>query len=111
MASAQLTLSVARGEAVVINATHVTSATDTTPINISGWTIVLTARDENGTVFLNETGTVDVGASGTYHFDLTHAETMQPRKNYRFDIWRTDTGSEKPMGIGIFTITDEILFP
>lgn len=70
----------------------------------------MTARDDNGNVFITEAGTVDVGASGTYHFTLTHAETMRPRKSYKFDIWRTDSGSEKIMGFGYFDVTDEVLY-
>lgn len=36
MASAQLSFACARGEAVTVNCTHVTSATDSTAINITG---------------------------------------------------------------------------
>lgn len=111
MASAQLQFACARGEALQVNCTHVTSATDSTPVNIAGWTIVMTARDDNGNIFINETGVVDVGPSGTYHFTLTHAETMRPRKSYKFDIWRTDTSSEKIMGVGFFTVSDEVYWP
>ena len=111
MASAQLSFSCARGEAVTINCTHVTSATDATAINITGWTLKLTARDDNGNIFIDEAGTVISGAAGTYSFTLTHAETMRPRKSYQFDIWRTDSGSEKIMGLGFFTVTDEVYYP
>lgn len=111
MAAASISLFAARGEAVTYTCTHQTSAGTTTAIDISGWTITATARDETGAAVLSKTGTVTSGVNGTYTIAVTHADSLLVPRAYRFDIWRTDSGSEKLMGVGTWTITGEVLYP
>lgn len=104
------TLTATKGEAVTYNCTHVTSASDLTPINITGWTIRVTGRDRDGTVILTKTPSVISGAAGTYSFAVTHADTLIPVVLYALDIWRIDSGSEKPMWVGGWQITPEVIY-
>ena len=105
---ALITLSVARGSAKTYNGTHVTSGTDSTPVNITGWTILVTARDENARVVWQKTASVVSGAAGTYTWPLTASDTTISAKPYTEDIWRTDSGSETLMALGTHTITSEV---
>jgi hypothetical protein len=96
--------SVTRGEAKTFTGTHVTSASNTTPINITGWTIQFTARLANKTVLFSVACSIVVAGSGTYSFSLTAANTTVTPGNYEGDIWRTDSGSETIMAHGILVI-------
>lgn len=111
MAAASIALSCAKGEAVTFPLTHVTSGTDSTPINITGWTIKAMGRDEAGNVIFDKTATVVSGAAGTYSLSFTHAETtVYQAKSIDVDIWRTDSGSERLMGLGKFTIGQDVRY-
>jgi hypothetical protein len=111
MASAQLALACGKGETVTFNGTHQTSASNTTAIDITGWTIKMTVRDDSGTIVLQKTASITSGAAGTYALACTHAETLLPIRVYDADIWRTDTASEKLLANGTFAVTDEVLYP
>ena len=111
MSVAGLALTAAKGEAVTYNATHQTSASDTTAVNITGWTIAVTARDETKAVVLTKAASVVSGAAGTYTWSVTKADTSLQAKSYNLDIQRTDSGSEKLMGLGTWTILQEVLYP
>lgn len=106
---ARLNLITAKGEARTYSGTHQTSATDTTPIDITGWTIKVTAKDEGGRVVLNKTATIVNGATGSYQFSVTHADTLVTPSAYRVDIQRT-SGAETLMGLGTWTVTPEVLY-
>lgn len=110
MAAAPLNLTIAKGEAVTFTCTHQTSAADTTAIDISGWTIVVTIEDEAGTTLITKAATVTSGPSGTYTFSVSHADTLVEPAVYPVDIWRTDSGSETLMGYGKFRVTREVLY-
>jgi len=100
--------SVTRGEARTFQGMHQTSATNTTPINITGWTIVFTARLANGAVLFSKACSIVVAGSGTYSFSVTAADTTVTPGNYNGDIWRTDSGSETIMAQGILTINSDV---
>lgn len=110
MPAATIAISAAKGEAVTYPCTHVTSGSSSTPIDITGWTIKVTARDQSGTVVLNKTASITSGVAGTYSFSVTHADTTLTPFAYPLDIQRTDSGSEKLMGFGKWTITGEVLY-
>ncbi len=105
---AALTLTVTRGEARTFNGTHQTSATDTTAINITGWTLLVTVRDLLGRVLFSTAATVVSGLSGTYSFAFTAAQTTLEPASYPCDLWRTDSGSETIMGLGTLQITSDV---
>jgi hypothetical protein len=110
MAAASLSLACGRGEAVQFNGTHQTSATNTAPIDISGWTIKVMMRDNANNVVWDKTATVSNGPSGLYNFSVTHSDTNIGFGTYAFDVQRTDSGSEKLMGFGTFQILPEVRY-
>ncbi len=105
---APLSITVTRGEARTFNYTHQTSGTDSTPINIAGWTIVFTARDQTNTVVLTKSITVSSGPAGTYTWGVTATDTTRDPTSYTCDIWRTDSGSETIMGLGTMVISADV---
>lgn len=110
MASAAVNLSAGRGEAVTFNGTHQTSATNATAVDITNWTIKVMAKDNVGNTVLDKTASVTSGPSGTYSFAVAKADTLLTPATYYFDVWRTDSGNEKLMGYGSFTITPDVRF-
>lgn len=100
--------SVTRGEAKTFTGTHQTSATNTAAINITGWTIVFTARLNDGRVLFSKACSIVVAGSGTYSFSLTGSDTTITPGNYNADVWRTDSGSETIMAQGILTINADV---
>lgn len=110
MAAAAIGLRCARGEAVTFPLTHQTSESNTTPKDITGWTIAGTAKDENGNIVFSLAGAVVSGPAGTYTLSVTHAQTLVEPKSYRLDVWRTDGSSETLMGIGTITIDQNVLY-
>lgn len=105
---APLALVVTRGEDRTFNGTHVTSATDSTAVNISGWTMKFTAKDARGRVVLTKTPSVVSGAAGTYTFAVTASDTTINPGQYACDLWRTDSGNATIMGLGTLTINGEV---
>ena len=105
---ANVSWSVTRGEGRTFTGTHVTSASNSTPINITGWTMVFTARLANRTVLFSKTISIVVAGSGTYSFSLTGSDTTITPGNYDADVWRTDSGSETIMCAGILTINSDV---
>ncbi len=110
MAVANLDLSAAKGETVTFPFVHQVSAADDTAVDISGWTIVMTVKDDAGTVLLSKSATVTSGPSGTYTISVSHADMLLEFNKYPVDIWRTDSGSETLMGYGKFRVTREVLY-
>jgi len=104
---ARIALECARGEARTFSGTHQTSGSDTTAINISGWTISITCRDTTGAVMFTKSGSIISGAAGTYSFAVTATNTTISPSAYQIDIWRTDSGSETLMAVGSLNITQE----
>lgn len=100
--------SVTRGEAKTFTGTHQTSATNTTSINITGWTITFTARLSDNRVLFSKACTLVVAGAGTYSFSLTAADTTVTPGNYNADIWRTESGSETIMCQGILTVNSNV---
>ena len=100
--------SITRGEEKTEVGTHVTSASDATPINITGWTIVFTARLASGVVLFSKACTILVAGSGMYSFSLTASDTTITPGNYNADVWRIDSGSETIMCQGILTINSDV---
>jgi hypothetical protein len=105
---AVLALQVTKGEDRVFAGTHQTSGTDTTPINITGWTMKFTVRDANKNILFTKTPSVSVGASGTYTFSVAAADTTINPDTYPCDLWRTDSGLATVMGIGTLTIQPDV---
>ena len=105
---ATLALVLTQGEDRTFTGTHQTSATDTTVINITGWTMVFTARDANKIAVLSKTVTVVSGPNGTYTFTLAAADTNINPTTYACDLWRTDSGNATIMALGTLTINADV---
>ncbi len=106
-AAAYLTLESGKGDDLVVDATHVVSASDSTPVNIAGWTIKVNLRwrvtDDD--TFTEIAATVVNGAAGTYTWEFTAALLRTMRSgDWAMSVFRTDTGSERLMATGILTI-------
>lgn len=105
---AQLALTAALGEDRTFAGTHQTSSTDTTAVNITGWTIVVTVKSPSA-VTVTLSGTVTLGTAGTYTWTITAANTVTLGVGVsRIDVWRTDAGAATLMAIGDFNITQEV---
>lgn len=107
MGAASITVTVGKGDSLVVNATHEVSASDTTPVNISGWTIAVDIRQHVGdqSVLLTLAATVVSGPAGTYTFTFTHAQTLALwAGDFAISIFRTDVGSEREMAVGTLTV-------
>lgn len=96
MASSDI-ISIFRGEDLDLNFT-LDPAED-----ITGWTIVFTARTDSGV--LTKPGTVVDGPNGKFDVTLDDVDTdgVKPG-HYAYDVWRTDTGSERVLAIGTLKI-------
>lgn len=105
---AAIALSITRGEARTFTGTHVTSATDTTPVNITGWTLSFTVRDANNQIVIQKAPSVVLGPTGTFSFSVTASDTTLSANIYNCDLWRTDAGNETVMGVGTFTILADV---
>ncbi len=104
---AQLALTAALGETRTFRGTHQTSSTDTTPINITGFTITVTIK--KGATTITKSGTVTSGTLGTYTWPIAAADTVSLAiGDGAIDIWRTDAGSETLMAIGTFSILADV---
>lgn len=84
--------------------------TMTPPTNITGWTLQLNIRTEDGTIVLQMTppSTIDDVVNGIFGFILTSAQAggMQVG-DYKYDVWRIDAGFEKRLTWGTLTVLQE----
>lgn len=109
--SATLTLSMAVGESVTFTGTHQVGAGNTTPVNITGWTIIVTVRRRNGSLlFPAKTAAITNGPLGQYSWSVARADTVSLAPiDCGVDIWRTDAGAERQLAIGTLSLTPEDL--
>lgn len=110
MPGAAMSFVVAKGEAVTFTGTHQKSAIDATPVDISGWGILVTVKDRLGATIFSKPGDVTNGPLGQYSWSVVHADTNIVAASYDVDIWRTDAGSEREMDIGVFSVVGDVLY-
>jgi hypothetical protein len=108
---ATLSLKAYKGEDYVLAGTHKVSSSGAVQ-DITGWTIKLTLRRQpssTGTPLLQVTGTVVSGTAGAYTVPLTSAQldALDPG-DYAADLWRTNSGAQTEMGIGVFTLAQPV---
>lgn len=104
---APLALTAALGEDRAFTGTHQTSSTDTTAINITGWTLVITIK--KGATTLTISGSVTLGTAGTYAWTLTAANSVALAVgDGAIDVWRTDAGAATLMAVGTISILPEV---
>jgi hypothetical protein len=87
----------------------VTLALTMSPIvDISGWTITFTvARDVNtpSPKLITKTASIVSGPAGTFSVAMQAVDTSAIVPGvYQWDAWRTDTGSNRRLGYGTFTL-------
>jgi hypothetical protein len=106
--AAQIAATAYLGETRTFTWTHQVSETDTTPVNITGWTLTVTLKNVALTT-VTIAGTVTLGTAGTYSWILTAANTVTLGVgDCKIDVWRTNAGSETLMAIGTFSIATEV---
>lgn len=75
-------------------------------VDITGWTLLLSVHGVGETIFTKD-GTITSAENGTFTFTLADDDTAELRPGrYTYDVWRTDSGSERVVAIGEFIITD-----
>lgn len=109
IARATATFDCVKGEDYQINWTVQTSDTNTTPVDITGWTFAMTvkrqAADTTASV-ITPTITTLVAASGTLKAVFAAASTANLDGDYIFDLWRTNAGSVTCLCSGRFSVID-----
>lgn len=112
MPAAVLNLVIGKGEDVTFTGTHQVSETDATPVDLTGWTILVTVKDHIGrTTLFTETGTPanQTTNRGQFTWSLSSANTSIASRTYAVDVWRTDAGFATLMAIGVLDIDAAVL--
>jgi hypothetical protein len=103
---APLSLAIGKGEARTFSGVHQKSQSDSSPVNIFGWTILVTITDQSGNQLAQKTASVTGdGTAGAYTWALTATDSAIAAQRTQIDVWRTDVGSESIMAIGTLDIT------
>jgi hypothetical protein len=98
-----------KGEDYTINWTIQTSETDTTAVNISGWTFALkvkSRRSDADPSVITPTITITTAASGTVAAVFAAADTLLMEGDYVYSFWRTNSGAASCLCEGIFSVVD-----
>lgn len=95
------TIEIYRGEAVELGFTM------NPVVNITGWNLEMTIEDAPAAKRTTVGAEIVSGVAGTFKVELDAADTaaLAPRK-YQYDVWRTDSGSERVVAIGDFVVLD-----
>jgi len=108
-------ISIYRAEAVVLNFTVRQTDEPTAAVeNITGWTLAFTVAsvyDAQPPKILTKAGTVTDGPGGKCSVSLTAAETNVAVGTKKYDLWRTDTGAERPLAVGVFNVLPSARIP
>ena len=76
--------------------------------DITGWTFILTIRQDGISKFSSTTTVVEDAANGIFTISMTGTQTgTLPLGFYDYDIWRTNSGSETQLCIGPLTVTPQ----
>ncbi len=89
------------------------TVTFTTVTAIAGWAIKFTVQDRDGNVqFTKVTGggiTITDGVNGIFTVAILRADTSSlAAGSYRYDIWRTDSGSERELTAGEYRLNRSV---
>lgn len=98
-----------KGEDFQINWTIQTSKTDTTAVNISGWTLGLYIKrqaSDADPVAVTATSSVVTAGSGLAKSVLAAADTLTLDGDYEYSFWRTDSGAATCLSTGSFSVLD-----
>lgn len=80
--------------------------------NITGWTLLFTVEgSSHATKLISKAGVIVSGAAGTFKVTLTATETDIRAGVYQYDFWRTDSGSNRALAVGTFTVSDVARHP
>lgn len=112
--SALLTFNVAKGEDVTFSGslTQPPGVFPGGPIDITGYTLLVTILTPAGIAFLTKAGTITSATVGTFTWALARADTVSATAGvYSIDIWRTDTGQQRELGKGSLIITGDARTP
>jgi hypothetical protein len=107
-------ISIWRAEAVTLNFNvQQTDDLPSDPENITGWTLAFTVAPifDSPTKTLTKAGTVTDGPNGKCSVALTATETNIAVGSYKYDLWRTDAGQERPLSVGVFNVLPSARIP
>lgn len=109
MSRASASFQVVKGEDFSILWTVQTSASSTTPVDISGWTFALKvkrkASDADPSV-ITPTITIVTAASGTVRSSFAASDTALLDGDYVYALWRTNSGAAACLATGLFSVID-----
>lgn len=109
--AASLTFVIAKGEDVTFTGTHQVSSSDNTPVDVSNWIITITIKNRaTGVTVFTTIATVTSGIDGEYAWSVASDDMMIAAATYSIDIWRTEDGGRRAMGIGTFQIAPDVLY-
>lgn len=118
-AAAYVEFAIARGEDKSFPMVHVISASDSTPINLTGWTIRIKVKRKDGTVVVEKAATLGAtladgstvaASAGGYTWGLTNAESNITPGLCKIDIFRVDAGVIRAMAIGTIELVDDVRY-
>lgn len=108
-------ITVYRAEAVTLNFTVRQSDDPNADVeDISGWTLSFTVSTDYNVSppkTLTQSGTVTDGPTGKASVSLSTAELNIEIGSYRYDLWRTDSGEERPLAVGVFQVLGSARIP
>lgn len=113
MSAATVEFVMYRGETVTFPMVHRTSKDDPTPQDITGFTILMTVRNADGTTAFTVAGSITNAAKGQYTLTVTGGAAGQSdiaSGKRDSDVQRTNAGSERVMAIGPFVILPDVKF-
>jgi hypothetical protein len=109
VARAQATFDLVKGEDFQINWTIQTSDTNTTPVDITGWTFELKVKrmdaDADPSVIV-PVHTITNASTGQVKSVFAAAGTALLLGDYRFSFWRTNAGSAACLSRGYIEVVD-----
>lgn len=107
-------VSIYRAEAALLNFTVRTEDREDAPLEvITGWALTFTvaADYDAATKLLTKAGTIVDGPNGKASVALTATEMNIAIGSYRYDLWRTDTGQQRPLAVGVFRVLGSARVP
>lgn len=108
-------IQVYRAEAVTLSFTVRASDDAAAPAaDITGWTLSFTVATEYNQAppkSVTKAVAVTDGPNGRCTVTLTAAELNLTIGRYVYDLWRTDTGQERPLAVGIFDVLPSARVP
>lgn len=109
IARASSTFQCVKGEDYQITWTIQTSDTNTTAVDITGWTFALKVKEravDADPSLITPTITIVTPLSGLVKAVFAAVDTLTLNGDYEYSFWRTNSGSVSCLSAGIFSVID-----